>query len=583
MAWSDWLDSTPDAKEIFEKIIQSSENNFREYQKKTLRQLRDIWSQSRKDRILVALPTGAGKTRIAAQVARFEQNAGRRVVWLVHRQELFDQTIQALAKAGVQHDSASSEIAQWSGHAPRSERSQSRPIHVATIQTLLHNKVRPAASEEMLLVIDEAHHYAAKEWRAVVEKYPCAKRLLLSATPMRTDGISLGIAEKIIAPVQPKELIEKGYLVPCSIVAPREVLGAARIARTPVEAWQTWVQQKKRKNQRTIIFCQSKKHANELCEQFKKKSIQAACITQETQNREEIWKQLKDGELQVVTNVYIGTEGLDIPEIEVCMVARSVSHRSTWIQMVGRVLRTCEGKQSALIIDLNGLVHDFGSPTEDRFYCIDSSTTTGTEDQESSGSEETKDGIVPEVVHRDLHQIIDGPSPILHPTPVLSTSPQQGNVEREYLSFSPNFRFSLNEIEKKITFGMKNSKTEEAKYGWTMLKHMVLASCSTEEFNLKKIFEDVNQELYRCCPPLSIQLYMARILYTNLNGKPEDALRNEEFRKFEGVASIRPFLTEQLKAKLNQNREDLRRIIDNLEKKIRKQTQKSAKLARRSR
>ncbi|MCU0654960.1 MAG: DEAD/DEAH box helicase family protein, partial [Polyangiaceae bacterium] len=92
MTWSDWLDRTSEAKENFEKIIKNSEK-LRDYQKETIFQLRDFWLHSRQGRILVALPTGAGKTRIAAQVVKLEQNAERTVLWLVHRKELFDQTI----------------------------------------------------------------------------------------------------------------------------------------------------------------------------------------------------------------------------------------------------------------------------------------------------------------------------------------------------------------------------------------------------------------------------------------------------------------------------------------------------------
>jgi superfamily II DNA or RNA helicase len=323
------------------------------HQRSALDELRSCWRGGLRW-LLVTLPTGAGKTRIGAEVVRFELEAGRRVLWLAHRTDLVQQTKQALApKLDDTIGVVCGGVKNPNPHGP---------LQIATVQALSRRKDLPPAD---LLVIDEAHHYVARDWEAIVRAYPNARRLMLSATPERADGVDLGrIAEQIIAPAQPRELVAREVLVPCAIVGPPREL-SHQLAQAPYDAWLRWAEQR-----RTLVFCASIQHARDVAQEFLARGVAAASIDLDTppHQRQELYAKLKNGTLRVLTNVYIATEGLDVPEIEVCMVARNVGHRSSWIQMTGRAVRSSVGKTSALIIDLCGLTHRFGPPGQDRQF-----------------------------------------------------------------------------------------------------------------------------------------------------------------------------------------------------------------------
>ncbi|MDW8251321.1 MAG: DEAD/DEAH box helicase [Myxococcales bacterium] len=363
----DWLENTSRAEEWIRNFINRRMTGIWDHQERSIWQIRACWQRNPYASVLVALPTGAGKTRIGSAIVRLEFDAGRRILWLVHRIELLNQTMNSLEKFEIGMDPMSTDtsVGEYSGRVHCSRRIDVCKVNIAMIQTLLEESRRgrnlPSADT---IIIDEAHHYAARMWKEILCFYPNTRRLLLSATPERPDGIPL-LTDHIIAPIQPRELIRQGILVDCTMIGPKRALDSGEIAQDPIDAWKKWAY-----NKRTVVFCQSRKHAREVAKNFSENDIQAECVLADTHEEERfrIWEKLKNGEIYVITNVYVATEGLDVPELEVCIVARSVSHRSIWIQMVGRVMRSCEQKRHAIIIDLNGLMHKYGNPLDDRLY-----------------------------------------------------------------------------------------------------------------------------------------------------------------------------------------------------------------------
>lgn len=341
---------------------------LREYQEKALADVAAEWKNGHR-RVCVALGTGAGKTRLASEAARRAVERGKRVLWLAHRTELVDQarsTLQDHIQIPVGRIQADKK-----NPAPHS------PVQVASVHTLIKRDVLPPAD---LVVVDECHHFVASEFRRITDAYGDKFHLLLSATPERADGRPLsGIADAIVAPVQPRELIAAGFLVPCEIVAPPFDMEKG-LCWEPVDAWMAWA-----KGRRTVVFCANKAHAAGLAAQFRARGIKADSVCAETpwEKRKLIYQRLASGDLRVMTNVFVATEGLDIPEVEVVMIARTVGHAGMYLQCTGRALRPATAKGSALLIDLRGAVHKFGPPDANRTYSLDGDEGVTTEEDEA--------------------------------------------------------------------------------------------------------------------------------------------------------------------------------------------------------
>jgi DNA repair protein RadD len=164
-------------------------------------------------KVLYVLPTGAGKTVVAAAIVERAVQAGKHVLMLTHRREILKQTSfkiplkHGLIQAGLSID-------------------LSYPIQIASVQTLWARCMRtekvplPAAH---VIIIDEAHHIAARTWRLILEAYPNARRIGLTATPCRSDGRGLGnFFDLIIEGPQIPELIKLKHLVPTIYYAPAD-------------------------------------------------------------------------------------------------------------------------------------------------------------------------------------------------------------------------------------------------------------------------------------------------------------------------------------------------------------------------
>jgi DNA repair protein RadD len=305
--------------------------------------------------VCLVVPTGGGKTRIGAEIARGHAARGGSVLWLAHRTELVGQAADrlraeglavGLIAAGVQADGAA-------------------PIQVASIQTLIARAARPTAT---LLVLDEAHHYVADEWGDVAQHYASTFRIGLTATPERSDGKPLGdLFESLVAPVGVAELTEQGFLTPCEVLAPRRRLKRA-MAGDPVERYIAVA-----RGRRAIFFAASVEQAEELAERLLAAEIPAACIHGETppSERASALDRFVRGELVALTNVFVLTEGTDLPPAEVCVLARGFSNASTYLQCVGRVLRPSPGKSGAIVLDLCGVSRTFGVPADEREYSLE--------------------------------------------------------------------------------------------------------------------------------------------------------------------------------------------------------------------
>ena len=328
--------------------------NLRPYQSRAIDDLRAQYQAGKRAPCLV-LPTGAGKTVIAASIIRSASQRGRKVLFLVHRTELLSQSVSKLEAAGVT-DLRIIRAGQDLG-------SNVAPVTVASIPTLTRWPTPPAAD---LVVFDECHHVVAKTWAKLAAAYARANILGMTATPQRSDGKPLGdIFDSIVVGSTVRELTDLGHLVSCRVWAPQVQPGAGEIALDPAEAYRQHAH-----GQRAVIFCMTVEHAESVA-QAMPVPTRVVHGAMSAGSRAEALAAFASGEVRALCNVHVLTEGFDCPAAAVCILARKPEHAGTFLQMVGRVLRPSPGKTDALLLDLGGSVWEHGTPDADRTYSLD--------------------------------------------------------------------------------------------------------------------------------------------------------------------------------------------------------------------
>jgi superfamily II DNA or RNA helicase len=344
--------------------------NLRSYQTKVIEDF-DSEIAAGKKRIMLVAPTGSGKTVIASAIIKSRIERRRGVLVVAHRREIIQQTSEKPRANGVVHGIILAGV-------------ESRPlefVQVASIQTLWSRAVQRECMElpqAELLVMDEAHHCPARTYQKIIDAYPDAIVLGLTATPCRGDGRGLGgIFETIIECPQVAELIEQGYLVKARVYAPvnpdlhgvRTVAGdynegelAARMDRAKligdiVTHWHKYGERRK-----TVAFAVNVAHSVHLRDEFIKSGVRAEHIDGGTPKpeRDASLARLASGEIELITNCMVLTEGWDMAQVGCCILARPTKKMGLYRQMIGRVLRPADGKPDAIILDHSGAVFRHG-------------------------------------------------------------------------------------------------------------------------------------------------------------------------------------------------------------------------------
>ena len=335
------------------------------------RQMLDDIDSAPGQRPMVVLPTGGGKTIVFAEAIRRAVAARRSALVIAHRREIIGQTSDKLRDVGVVHGII------MAGVEPRPD----LDVQVASIQTLFSRGIRretmemPAAD---LLIIDEAHHARADTYQRVAEAYPSARMLGFTATPERNDGRGLGETfDVIVEGPQVPELIELGFLVPTRVYAPHtpdltgvKTVGGDYVAKQLEERMdkaslvgdivEQWL--KRGEGRKTVVFASGVGHSVHIRDRFLEAGVCAAHIdgTTPKDERDAALAQLADGEISVLSNCQVLTEGWDCPPISCCILARPTKSHGLHRQMVGRTLRPADGKTDAIVIDHAGNVFRHG-------------------------------------------------------------------------------------------------------------------------------------------------------------------------------------------------------------------------------
>lgn len=315
---------------------------LRPYQDQAVDLIHDAFSAAQS--VCYALPTGGGKTVVFADIARRCHEYGTRTAILVHRDTLLTQASNKLSDIGVKH----SIIAP--GRVNHGDN-----IYVASVQTLVRRLDR---HEFDFLVIDEAHHAVAGSYRKIIEAWPEAHVLGVSATPCRMDGRGLGeIFQRLLLGPTIRQLIDDGYLTEAISYGASHVVNLSN-ARTTAGDYNTKDLQKiMDKNEITgdavkhysklcpgapaIAFCVSVQHAQDVAREFELAGYRATSVDGRmplNTIRSRI-AGLADGRVQVLASCDLISEGFDAPGVTAAILLRPTKSLGVYLQQVGRTLR----------------------------------------------------------------------------------------------------------------------------------------------------------------------------------------------------------------------------------------------------
>jgi DNA repair protein RadD len=321
--------------------------------------------------------TGSGKTILFAAIVSSAVRRGRRVLVLGHRQEITEQISAALTDMGVSH-----------GIIAPNYPATIWPVQVASVATLAR-RLDPSALPFDLIVIDECHHATAASWRAIIAAYPEAKVLGVTATPVRLDGRGLDdIFDQMIIGPDVATLTDGGYLVPSLFFTP---LRLPNLAQVRSRAGDYALDQLSAKmSERSLIdravkdyqqrcagvpavaFGVDRGHSEKIAEAFREAGIRSAHVDGETSRdeRKRMIAALGTGELDVLTNCGLISEGVDVPAIGAAILLRPTQSMGLYLQQVGRTLRPAPGKKRAIILDHAGNCLRHGLPDTPRQWTL---------------------------------------------------------------------------------------------------------------------------------------------------------------------------------------------------------------------
>ena len=318
--------------------------------------------------VMVQMPTGTGKTVVLAElVKRLKmKNEGLKILIVAHRRELVEQ-IKATIKL---------------------MKMDSRNITVESIQTI-SRRIDALDFIPSLVVIDEAHHALAKTYKMMWDAWPDARFLGLTATPCRLNG--KGFTDLFYVLVQSWDIptfIKEKWLSTYDFVSIKSDGVTQRLIDSLQKRGADGDYQNKEmdmllnkrpsierlyqsfeeygKDRKGIVYAINISHAKKIMELYQEHGIKAVAIDSKTPaaERQADIEAFKNGDIQVLVNVDIFSEGFDCPDVEFVQLARPTLSLAKYLQMVGRGLRVAKGKKNCVIIDNVGLYRVFGLPSQ---------------------------------------------------------------------------------------------------------------------------------------------------------------------------------------------------------------------------
>lgn len=338
-----------------------------------------VLEQFRNDvrRVLLVMPTGAGKGTLAANVVASTEAAGNRCIFMVNRRELVKDMSKRLRKLGVDHG-----VIMAGANDLRNP--LARTI-VASKDTVQRRKKPPAD----LVFIDEAHFAVSDGWADILKAYEDSFILGMTATPIRLEGRGLGeFFDVIVEGPTVAELTEMGFLVPVKVYAPASpdlsgvhktagdynegalavAMDKPKLVGDIVDHWT-----KLANGWPTVVFAVNRTHSEHIRDAFLAAGVKAVAVDANTpsEERDRTWEDIEHGRVQVVCSVGIVSYGWDCPPVRVAILARPTMSLALYLQQVGRILRPHPGKDYSLVLDHAGNTLKHGFVDDDREWSLE--------------------------------------------------------------------------------------------------------------------------------------------------------------------------------------------------------------------
>lgn len=333
--------------------------NLRPYQSEAIAAIQAQW-QDGKNRTLLVLPTGCGKTIVFCRIAEDQVRQGDRVLILAHRGELLDQAADKLKKTtgmGCAVEKAEEScLGSWFR------------VTVGSVQSLMREKRLAQFAPDYFntIIIDEAHHCLTDSYQRVLEHFPGANVLGVTATPDRSDMRNLGeFFDSLAYEYTLPKAIHEGYLSPIKAITIPLKLDISGVGMSSGDykpgdlgtALDPYLEQiasemgKTCMDRKTVVFLPLIKTSQKMRDILNAHGFRAAEVNGESDDRAEILADFDAGKYNVLCNSMLLTEGWDCPSVDCIVVLRPTKVRSLYCQMVGRGTRLYPGKDHLLLLD----------------------------------------------------------------------------------------------------------------------------------------------------------------------------------------------------------------------------------------
>ena len=326
--------------------------------------------------VMAQMPTGTGKTYLlTAVIDSFVSNNPKEKVWIVaHRRELVSQIDETVRK--------------FHSYSASNTSSLLSSVKAMSIQWLMRH-YDEIEEEPGMIVIDEAHHALAKTYKEMWERFPKAKFLGLTATPCRLNGKGFtDLFDVLVQSWGVPEFISKERLATYDFVSIKSDSVTQRLIDSLQKRGADGDYQNKEmdmllnkkpsieklyrsleeygKDRKGIVYAINISHAQKITKLYQEHGVKAIAIDSKTPatERQQDIEAFKKGDIQVLVNVDIFSEGFDCPDVEFVQLARPTLSLAKYLQMVGRGLRVAKGKKNCVIIDNVGLYRVFGLPSQ---------------------------------------------------------------------------------------------------------------------------------------------------------------------------------------------------------------------------
>ncbi|MFM1525244.1 MULTISPECIES: DEAD/DEAH box helicase [Helcococcus] len=332
---------------------------LRPYQEEAKKAVLNEWDSGR-DKTLLVLPTGCGKTVVFSKIVEERVKKGDKVLILAHRGELLEQASDKLEKVTGLKTSTEK--------ANETSLDKFFRVTVGSIQTLMRDKRLNKFSKNHFgtIIVDEAHHVLSDSYQKVLNYFNESKILGVTATPDRGDMKNLGeFFESLAYEYTLPKAIKEGYLTKLKALTIPINIDLSNVAQQSGDyklsdigsTLDPFLEQISKemwsvaKDKKIVVFLPLIETSKKMVNFLNNVGFNAVEVNGDSENREEILKDFEDGKYNVLCNSMLLTEGWDCPSVDCVVVLRPTKVRSLYTQMVGRGTRLFPGKEYLLILD----------------------------------------------------------------------------------------------------------------------------------------------------------------------------------------------------------------------------------------